>query len=289
MIDVHHDHLGGASRRAARLDRARRAVADFQERHQARRAPTARQLLVLAAKRGEIGPRAGAIFEQARLAHPQVHDPALVDEVVGDRLDEAGVRLGMLVGRLRLDELARLKVDVIVALARPIDAIGPMEASVEPLRRIGRRDLAREHEPHFVEIGACVLLVVEEASLPAPIGPGAGEPVEHLPGRNLGAETLALRQRAERGLIGDRAPQEGRNALLLDPLQARRNARFTEIFLRQHVGRNLAPGGRNLDAFERKHDRAVRIANFALGRRERDELIGRDARLGEIPLDPHRF
>jgi hypothetical protein len=25
-------------------------------------------------------------FEQARLAHPQVHDPAVVDEIVGDRL-----------------------------------------------------------------------------------------------------------------------------------------------------------------------------------------------------------
>ena len=195
----------------------------------------------------------------------------------------------MLVGRLRLDELAGLEVDVIVALARPIDAIGPMEAGVEPLRRIGRADLTREHEPHLVEIGARVVLAVEQAGLPAPIGPGAGEAVEHLLGRGLGAEALVLRQRAERGLVGDRAPQEGRNALLLDSLQPRRHARLAEIFLRQHVGRDLAPGGRNLDAFERKHDRAVRIADFALGRREGDELIGRDVRLGEIPLDPHRF
>ena len=194
----------------------------------------------------------------------------------------------MLVSRLRLDELSRLEVDVIVALARPIDAIGPMEAGVEPLRRIGRGHLSREHEPHFVEIGARVLLAVEEPCLPAPIGPGAGEPVEHLFGRDLGAEALALRQRAERGLVGNRAPQERGNALLLDPLQARRHASFAEIFLRQHVGRDLAPGGRNLDAFERKHDRAVRIADFAPGRREGDELIGRDARLRIMPFDPHR-
>ena len=182
MIDVDDDHLGGAAGRAARLDRARRAVADLQERHEARRAPAAGKLLVLAAQRREVGAGAGAVFEDARLAHPEVHDPALVDEIVGHRLDEAGVRLRMLVSRLRLDELGGFEIDVIVALARAIDAIGPMEAGVEPLRRVGRGDLARQHEPHFVGIGARVVLAVEIAGLPAPIGPGAGEAVEHLLG-----------------------------------------------------------------------------------------------------------
>ena len=195
----------------------------------------------------------------------------------------------MLVGRLRLDELARLEVDVIVALARPIDAIGPMEAGIEPLRRIGRGDLTGEHEPHLVEIGARVLFAVEIAGFPAPIGPGAGEAVEHLLGGGLRAEALVLRQRPERGLVGDRAPQEGRNALLFNPLQTRRNASFAKIFLRQHVGRDLAPGRRRLDIVEREDDRAVRIADFTPGRREGDELVRADARLGEIPLDPHRF
>ena len=171
MIDVDHHHLGRAPRRAARLDRARRAVADLQERHEAGRAPAAGELLVLAAQSREIGAGAGAVFEQARLAHPEVHDPALVDEIVGDRLDEAGVRLRMLVGRLRLDQLAGLEVDVIVALARPVDAIGPMEAGVEPLRRIGRRHLARQHEPHLVVIGARVLFAVEIAAPSSPNRP----------------------------------------------------------------------------------------------------------------------
>ena len=192
MIGVDDHHLRRAARRAARLDRARRAVADLEERHEPRRAAAAGKLFVLAAQGGEVRAGAGAIFEQARLAHPQVHDPALVDEIVGDRLDEAGVRLGMLVGRLRLDHLAGLEVDVIMALARPIDAIGPMEAGVEPLRRIGRGHLAREHEAHLVVIGARVVLAVEIAGLPAPIGPGAGEAVEHLLGRGLGAHALFL-------------------------------------------------------------------------------------------------
>ena len=69
---------------------------------------------------------------------------------------------------------------------------------------------------------------------------------------------------------------------------ARRDAGFAEIFLRQHVGRDLAPGGGNFDAVERKHDRAVGIADFALGGREGDEVIRADARLGVVPFDAHR-
>src|SRR6266702_1491696 len=54
-------------------------------------------LMAPAAQAREVRAGAGAVLEQARLAHPQVHDPALVDEVVVDRLDKAGVRLRMLV------------------------------------------------------------------------------------------------------------------------------------------------------------------------------------------------
>ena len=100
VVDVHHHHLCRAPRGAARLDGAGRAVADLEEAHQARRLASARQRLVLAAKLGEIRSGARAIFEQAGLAHPEVHDAALVDEVVLDRLDEAGMRLRVLIGRL---------------------------------------------------------------------------------------------------------------------------------------------------------------------------------------------
>ena len=289
MVGVDNDHLRRPARGAARLDRARRAVADLQERHEARRAAAARQLFVLAAQKREVRAGARAIFEQARLAHPEVHDPALVDEIVGDRLDEAGVRLGMLVSRLRLDELAGLEVDVIMALARTIDAIGPVEAGVEPLRRIWRGHLAREHEAHLVVIGARVLFGIEIAGLPAPIGPGAGESVEHLLRRSLRAHALFLRQRTQRGLIGDGAPQERGHALLLDAPHARGHARFAEIFLRQHVGRDLAPGGGDLDALKREHDRPVGIADLALGGGEGNEVIRADARLSVVPFDAHRF
>ena len=134
MIGIDDDHFGGAPRRAAGFDRAGGAIADLQERHQAGGFAAARKLLVLAAQFGKIRAGARAIFEQARFAHPKIHDAAVIDEIVGDGLDETGMRLGMLIGGLRLDELFGLVVDVIMALARTIDPIGPMEAGVEPLR-----------------------------------------------------------------------------------------------------------------------------------------------------------
>ena len=143
MIDVDHHHLGGAACGAAGLDGARRAVADLEETHQSGGAAAARELLVLAAQMGEVGAGARAILEQPGLAHPQIHDAALVDEVVGDGLNEAGMRLGMLVGRLGLGQLAGLEVDIVVALARAIDAIGPVQAGIEPLRAVGRALLRR--------------------------------------------------------------------------------------------------------------------------------------------------
>src|SRR4029077_19689941 len=100
-------HLGRAARGAARLDRARRAVADLEEAHQAARAAAAGKLFAFAAQAREVGAGAGAVFEQAGLAHPEVHDAALVDEVVIDALDETGVRLRMLVGRFRSGQLSR--------------------------------------------------------------------------------------------------------------------------------------------------------------------------------------
>ncbi len=50
MVDVDHDHLGGAAGGAARFDGAGSAVADLEEAHQARRLAAARKALVLAAR-----------------------------------------------------------------------------------------------------------------------------------------------------------------------------------------------------------------------------------------------
>src|SRR5207237_2699156 len=106
VIGVDHDHLGGAARGAAGLDRAGGAVADLEEAHQAGGAPAAGKLLAFATQPRQVGAGAGALLEQARLTHSAYHDAALVDEVVFDALDEAGVRLRVLVGGFRFGQLA---------------------------------------------------------------------------------------------------------------------------------------------------------------------------------------
>ena len=287
MIGVDDHHLGGAPRGAARLDGAGGAVADLEEAHQAGGLAAAGETLAFAAQAREVRAGAGAVFEQARLAHPQIHDPAFVDEIVVDRLDEAGVRLRMLVGRLRLDQLAGLEVDVEMALARAVDAVGPMQPGVEPLRRVRCRHLHRQHVDVLVEERAGVLFRIEIAALPAPIGPGAGEPLEHLLRRLLADAALLLRQRRQRRLVGNRAPQPGGNGLFLDLLEPRGHAGLAEVLLRQHVGGDLRPVLGNFDVVGVEHHRAVGIADLARGEPERDVRVGGLSCLGVTPLDPH--
>ena len=97
VVEIEADHFGGATGGAARLDGTGGAVADFEKGHQPRRAAAARQRLARAAQPGEVGAGAGTILEEAGLAHPQVHDAAVVDQVVAHGLDEACVRLGVLI------------------------------------------------------------------------------------------------------------------------------------------------------------------------------------------------
>ncbi len=274
MVGVDHHHLGRAAGGAAGLDRARGAVADLEEAHQAGGAAAAGQPFAFAAQPREVGAGAGAVFEQAGFAHPEVHDAALVDEVVTDALDEAGMRLRMLVGRLRFGQLAGEGIDVIMALAGTVDAIGPMQAGVEPLRRVRRDHLLGQHEAQLVIERLGVFFRGEVAALPAPIGPAAGEAVEHLLGGEFADIALVLGQAGERLGVGHRAPQPRRHGLFLDLLQARGDAGFAEILLRQHVGGDLRPELRHLDVFQAEHHRAVGIADLGCRQSEINPCVG---------------
>ena len=134
MVEIEDDHLGGPAGGAARLDGAGGPVADLEERHDARAASAAREALALAADLREVGAGAGAELEEAGLPEPEVHDAALVDEVVFDRLDEAGVGGGAGVGVIGQHRLFGVGVDKPEALRRAGQAVGEIEAGVEPLR-----------------------------------------------------------------------------------------------------------------------------------------------------------
>jgi hypothetical protein len=174
-----------------------------------------------------------------------------------------------------------------MALARPVDAVGPEQPGVEPLRRIGRRHLHGEHEAQFVEEGARVAFGIEVAALPAPIGPGAGQAVEHLLGRGLADGAGLLVKKRKRLRVGGRAPQPRRDGLFLDLLQAHRDAGLAEVFLRQDVGGDLRPEFRHLDIVRPEYGRAVRVADLARGEAERDVRVSRLSFFGVAPLDPH--
>ena len=263
MIDVDDDHLGRPARGAAGFDGARGPVADLEEAHQARRLAAARQGFVLTAQGREVGPGARAVLEQPCLTDPKVHDPAVAYQVVVDALDEAGMGLRMLIGGIGGDQLAGLEINVMVTLGRAVDAVSPMKARVEPLRRIGRGHLLGQHEAHFVEIGLGVGFGIEVPTFPAPVGPGAGQPVEHLLGAGFAGESLFLGQLLEGGGVGFGAPQPRRDGVLLDLLQLCGDTCLAEVFLRQHVRGDLGPGIRNLDIRLGEHDGAVRVSDLA--------------------------
>ncbi len=287
MVDIADHHLGGAACGAAGFDRTGSAVADLEETHQAGGFAAAGQFFILAAHAREIRAGAGAVFEQPRLAGPQIHDAALVHEVVGHRLDEAGMRLRMLVGRTGFHQFAGAVIHIMMALGRAVDAIGPMQPGIEPLRRIRRADLGRQHVAHFVEIGAGIIFRIEITALPAPIGPGAGQTVKNLAGSAFLAETLGLGQFGQRRLVRLLAPQPGRHIRLLHRLQRGRHPGAAEIFLRQHIGGHLRPAGGHFQFVEPEHHRAIRIADFAGGEAEFDPVISRGALIGEMPLNAH--
>src|SRR5437588_12423581 len=100
-----------------------------------------------------------------------------------------------------------------MALARPVDAVSPVQAGVEPLRRIRRRHLHGQHEHELVEERARIRFGIEVTALPAPISPGPREALEHLFARMLAYAALLFRERGECLFVRGRAPEPGGNAL----------------------------------------------------------------------------
>ena len=134
MVDIHCHHLGRAAGRAARFDGPGGTVANPQEAHQPRGFAAARQALAFTAEAAEVRSGAGPVFEQPCLADPQIHNAAFIHQIVIHRLDETGMRLRMLIGAGRTGQLASLEIDIEMSLAWAVDAIGPVQAGVEPLR-----------------------------------------------------------------------------------------------------------------------------------------------------------
>ena len=201
------------------------------------------------------------------------------------------MRLRVLIGAGRARQLAGAVIDVAMALRRAVDAIGPIEPGVEPLRRVGRAHLAGEHEAGSRRRRrAASVLGVEIAALPAPIGPGAGQPVEHLAGVGLAAEpgarpgsAASANSSACRRHSQDGTPASGTGISVAGTPALRK------YFCARMSAGDLAPFRRHLDAVGVEHDRAVGVANLARRGAERNLLVGISAGCGKATRDLHSF
>ena len=64
--------------------------------------------------------------------------------------------LGGLIRAFVAGRLGRFVVDIILPLRRAVDAVGPVQTGVEPLRAVCRGALAGQHVAHFIVIGFCI-------------------------------------------------------------------------------------------------------------------------------------
>ncbi len=194
-----------------------------------------------------------------------------------DALDEAGVRLGALVGRGRRLDLARLRVDVEVALRGAVDAVREVQPRVEPLGAVRRAALVGEHAAHLVVERLRVLRRVEVAVGLAPVAPAARQAVEDLP-RVLLARRLRL------------AVLDARLRTLKDRLAVgadHRHAAAAEVLLGEDVGRDARPRGRHRDLVVLEDDAAVRVLDLRDAPIPGDALVGIPTGDGEAARDLH--
>ena len=189
---------------------------------------------------GEVGSDTGTVFENSGFSGPEVHDSALVDQIIFDAKDETGVGLGSLVGVFGDRELGGLWIDVVVALGGAGDAVGEVESGIEPLRGVWCGDLLGQHVDQFVVERLGIFFGVEVAVLFAPMPPASCESVEHLSRIGLtgfgGCDEFLVRR-----TIVDAVYFSGGDT------------GFAEILLRKDVGGNLAPLTGNHDIFHEEY------------------------------------
>ena len=155
--------------------------------------------------------------------------------------------LRMFVRGFGLRQLAGLVIHIMVALAWTINAIGPMQASVEPLWGIGCHTLGAEHVTQFIKEGARISVTIEIAAFPAPVSPCAGQTIEYLLSGHFRTEAFLFRQLGKRFFVRDGAPQPRWDRVFFYTFQHDWDACFTEIFLSQNVSCDLRPACRNID------------------------------------------
>ncbi len=162
-----------------------------------------------------------------------------------------------------------------------------MQAGVEPLRRVGRGELAGQHKAEFIVEGVRIGFAAEVAVLPAPVGPATGQAVKHLPGISLGAIALIGGQGGQLLLVRFLPPQPRWHPFFLHRLERSGDTRLAEVFLGKDVNRHLRPGVWHHHVLSEEDHAAVGVADPRGARHEVDVGIRGSPRLGKQSFDFH--
>ena len=147
-----------------------------------------------------------------------------------------------------------------------------METGVEPLRRVGRGDLLRQHVAHLVVEGLGVLLAREVPVLAAPLRPAPGHPVKDLPGRPLPPGDRLAVAVEDRPALGVHLRHPG----------------LAEVLLGEDVGGHLRPVRGDLDVLEPEDGGPVRVADLGGALVECDTGVGAMPHARESAGNLHR-
>ena len=175
-----------------------------------------------------------------------------------------------------------------MALAGPVDAVGPVQAGVEPLRRVRRGHLRRQHVAQLVEEGLRVG-VRSRSSRPSspsrsrrrragrtPAWTNVSPTMRSFSGSAASASSSATERHRKDGTVSSSTffSRAGTPAL-------------RKYFCASTSDGDLLPDRRHLDVVRLEHDRAVGIADLGRGQPELDLRVGRLTVLGVAPFDPH--
>ena len=212
-----------------------------------------------------------------RASRTQVHDAAFVHEVVVDGLNETSVGSGTGIRIGRGGQFFGIGIDIPEALWRAGDPILVGETSVEPLRRIGGRHLAGQHELQFIFEHVGVVRRGEIAFFLTPPAPGFGEAVKDL----------------TRGRFGT----EHRRAIVIEDglavLIGLGDTRFSEVLRHHDVAGHLGPVSGDLYPTHLENHGPIRVGDLGISQAPLDTVVGGGlaiaACFGEPAGEPQSF
>ena len=181
----------------------------------------------------KISSHPGAVFEDPGFADPEIHDPAIIHQVVRDAEDETRMRLTSFIRRCRPFQFSVRRVYEIMPLRLAGDAIALVQTGVEPLGGIGNACLVEDTVYEFFIKDLSVFGSSEIAIPFPPYLPAIGHTMGYL---------------SDRGLSSQRTVRLG-------------NAGFAEIFLGQYICSNLTPPRRHFHIVHLEHHFPAGVAD----------------------------